>query len=113
MSKRKIVRTPAKIEPEMKKDLIELNRQLVGMNVKLKENTNKMVNEIGRCLDEIFIRLANLEKCCGIEYSQVKAESQTSVEQTSEMATATDSTVTPSSSVQPSPEEVLNACSGA
>ena len=103
MSRRRIVRAPAKIAPEMKKDLMKMNAELIGINQKLKENTNQLVEEIGRCLDNIFNRLERIEAHCGIVLPREEEQPQTIDAQTPETATATDTTETSSMPELPSP----------
>lgn len=105
MSKRRIVRAPAKIAPEMKKDLMKMNAELIVINQKLKENTNQLVEEIGRCLDNIFNRLERIEEHCGIVLPREEEPCQTTDAQTSETAMATDTTETSSMTESPSPVE--------
>jgi uncharacterized coiled-coil DUF342 family protein len=117
MSKRKIVRTsvdkpnPKKEEKEKKlmralQGFQEMNDKLTHINEGLKENTNKMVDEIGRCLDDIFIRLGKVETFCGIG---PHTEFQTNDVQTEETATSIDTMemLSNDKSLSPSVEESL------
>jgi len=111
MTRRKIIRTNepktnAAKEAKEKKltdaldGLQEMNDKLMHINVGLKKNTNAMVDEIGRCLDNIFTRLAVVEAHCGIV---LPADTQTIDAPTEETATSTDTPETLSSSESPSP----------
>jgi hypothetical protein len=117
MTRRKIIRTSepktnaAKEAKEKKlsealEGLQEMNDKLMHINVGLKKNTNAMMDEIGRCLNEIFMRLEKVEAHCGIV---CPVASQTIDAPTEETATSTDSTETPSNTESPSPsvEECL------
>jgi len=105
MSSRKIVRAPAKIPSEMRKDLVDMNQKFLEMNVQLKDNTNRMVEEIGRCLDELFTRLERVEAHCGLSLPPSPELPQTNGAQTEETATSTDTPETLSTPEQPGPEE--------
>jgi len=98
MPKRKIIRTsvdkpnPKKEEKEKKlmralEGFQEMNDKLTRINEGLKQNTNKLMDEIGMCLNNIFIRLETVEVYCGIA---THTESQTSDVPTEETATSTD-----------------------
>jgi hypothetical protein len=111
MTTRKIIRTnqpkvnPKNEEKEKKlakalEGMQDMNKQLIEVNAGLKHNTNQMVEEIGRCLDNIFTRLAILEGHCGIVH---QTETQTISELAEGTATSTDTMETPSSIELPAP----------
>jgi hypothetical protein len=111
MPKRKIIRTSAE-KPNHKKEeqekklrkalegFQEMNDKLHSINKGLKDNTNKMMDEIGRCLDHIFIRLEKVEAFCGIG---PHTEFQTNVVQTEETATSIDTMEMLSNDILPAP----------
>lgn len=111
MAKRKIIRTsaekpnPKKEEQEKKlrralEGFQEMNDKLTHINKSLKDNTNKMIDEIGRCLDDIFIRLERVETFCGFS---PQTAFQTNDVPTVEMATSTDTTEMLSNDILPAP----------
>ena len=111
MARRKIIRT-TESKPNLKSEekaqklsaaldgLQDMNKQLMQVNAGLKHNTNKMVDEIGRCLDDIFKRLLALELYCGIV---TQTQLQTNDVPTEETATSTDTLEMSSNSELPVP----------
>lgn len=119
MTKRKIIRTSvpknnekiiAKAEKYAKAltNAEALHQQLTTMNEQLKSNSNAMVSEIEKCLQNLFARVERLELHVGlVRPPQEPIDVQTISALAEETAMATDTMEMLSTNAQPSAEAQL------
>lgn len=119
MTTRRIIRTdkPKNHEKNVEKaekyanalmQVESFNKQLVLMNQQLKDKTNAMVEEIERCLQNLFARVELIEHHMGLAPSPRETiDVQTIAALAEEKATDTNTTETSNTNEQPSLEDHL------